>query len=1013
MAIGVAWFAINDPTSVQGDGVAAVQAPAAALETFSATRFVPNRGQWDDEVRYAVLGSEAAWLHDDGFTVRFVRQQGTRSASELLRDGLPDSAGSVLRTRFSGLAESTDAEDRLPGVHHFLRGRDATRWQTSVPAFARVTLRQVMAGIDVMFRGIERDAAVFEYDLLLERGADLGAFVARCEGAQSLRIDVDGRLCITLPTPSGTIELAQERPVAWQQTDRGLRPLEVSFRLVGEDGYGFCAVDLDSRWSAVIDPGVAWSTYLGGGASDSVNDLAWAPGAGIWLAGWAGSMDFPVTTGAFQTTGERDGFVARLDEGGNALQYSTYFGGSEGDEVRGIDLGPGLTPTIVGFTESPDLPVTPLALQPHYGGASPIVPIGDGFVTRLSAAGDALLSSTYLGGAFDDVAESVVVDAAGNANVAGWTSSGNFPTTAGVWQPALGGGLTLQADGFVSRVAADGQGLIWSTYVGSTLNDQLLDIALDPVSGEVVVAGWSISANFPTTPLAYRTSSAGSLDMVVCRLTASGSGPVWSGFLGGIADDVATAVALGDDGSVWLGGWTDSSNYPATLNAPQQSVAGGDDGTVSQLSADGQTLLFSTLLGGGDEDKVRDLAVDGSELLVVGQAGDGFPVTLDAAQPLHAGGVADGFVSHLTDGGATLAYSSFAGGSNVDDMLASVEFAAGLGVLGGWSFAADFPVTTGAMQTQLLGVEDGVVMMLDLLSDLGGGLEVSASEPPSRRFVDAGEHELLAFDAHNKTSRWLTLEAVRVLVAGRGFAPTQVQNLELWIDDPDVPGPRDERVGGPVAILADDTEVEVVLQGVTLAADAAVTLRAFAPLAADASAGTVEVACAVVGSQSWTLRSFGAGGGPNVSVLGSGRVVGPVLVTGALPGDADGDGEFTVLDLRKMCTRLGVTDRQVDVDGDQIITLADVDHTRAGVLSRPSLVFAPSTVARGAWMTITGLFPVAGSVTATLGGRALHVGCLTPRELTLHVDSTQSAGIHDLTVYVDGMLVVAAPVLVQ
>ena len=994
--------------------VAAAAADAAehAAGALAATRFVPNRGQWADAVRFATLGANAAWLHDDGFTVRFERQARRVDSRQLAREGRSPASGGILRTRFAGSAEAVVGDAPLPGVYHFLCG-DRCRWARDVPAFGCVTMRRVLPGIDVLFRDVEGGGAVFEYDLLLDRGADLDAFVARCEGASALRIDAAGQLNITLPTPHGPVELVQHRPIAWQQTAAGRRPLAVEFRLVGDLGYGFIAVDLDPRWPTVVDPGVAWSTFLGGGASDSVNDLDWVPGTAIWVAGWAGSLDFPTTTGAWQATGERDGFVARLDENGNALHYATYFGGSDFDEVRGIDLGPGLTPTIVGVTASTDLPVSNNALQPAYGGANPIVPIGDAFVARLSANGDALLSSTYLGGAFDEVAEAVAVDSQGHAHVVGWTSSGNFPTTAGSWQPAFGGPLTLQTDGFVARIAPDAQSASYSTFVGSSHNDQLFDVALDAASGDVVVIGWSSSPSFPTTPLAYRTSNAGTVDMVITRLQAGGAGPVWSTFLGGIGEDIANGVALGANGTVWIGGWSDSTNYPVTSGAPQPVLSGEEDGVVTQLSAGGTSLVFSTFLGGPDGDQVRDIAVDGADVMVVGEGGAGFPLTFDAAQATFGGGLLDGFVTWYTNSGSTVSYSSYAGGSSWDDVFAAVELSGGLAVFGGWSFAADFPVTGGALQTQLLGAEDGVVMMLDLLADLAGGLAISAPAGSGSRYAQSGVQEVLSIDAENTSSRTLTVDAVRVFVAGRGFTPSQVRDLEVWLDDPATLGVMDVRLGGPVTPAIDDAEVEITLTGLHIAAGTTARLGVFADLIGDDSQGTVEVVCAVVGPDAFDLRAFGAGNGPTAHVVGGGRAAGPTFVTGALPGDDDGDGLFSVFDLRRMCVRLGAFDPLVDADGDQRITLADVAITHNAVLGIPSLVHAPAVAPRAAWLTIHGVFPVSGSIDASLGGRSLLLGCLSPRELTLFVDATQSTGTQDLIVYVDGKVVVAGQVLVQ
>src|SRR5436190_14450708 len=259
-------------------------------------------------------------------------------------------------------------------------------------------MRGVLPGIDVAFRPLpDSQRGPFEFDLLLQPGADLSAFAARCEGADHLRIDDRGRLCIVADTPDGPIELRHEAPVAWQQTPAGRRELRVAFRLLDRTTWGFVAADLDPMHAAVVDPGVVWATWLGGGASDSINAMRWAPGTGVWVAGWAGSTNFPATPGAYRTVGGADGFVARLNDDGTLLQFATYLGGASGDEVRGLALGPGDTPTVVGYTHSTDFPVTPGAADPSYSGGSPFLDIGDGFLARLSANGSALLAATYLG----------------------------------------------------------------------------------------------------------------------------------------------------------------------------------------------------------------------------------------------------------------------------------------------------------------------------------------------------------------------------------------------------------------------------------------------------------------------------------------------------------------------------------------------------------------------------------------------------------------------------------------
>lgn len=963
-----------------------------------AAEFVPNLGQWHADVRYAVLGGTVGWLHDDGFSLRLERWAAGDDVTE--HPGGRRCAGAIVRTRFEGAAAADFAVgEPLATRRNFFVGDDASRWRPDVPAFAAVTMHRVLPGIDVRFRPLPGDAGApargsFEYDLLLAPGADLERFVAQCEGAESLRIDADGSLRARVPTPDGAQELVQHAPVAWQETSAGPRPLQVAFRLLGSTRYGFVAADLDPTLPAVVDPGVIWGTYLGGGASERINGMRWQPGSGVWVAGWTGSTDFPATAGAFQTTGGADGFVAKLDDTGSTLQFATYLGGNSGEEVRGIAIGPGATPTVVGFTHSTNFPTTPSALQSVYRGASPFLDLGDGFVVRLNASGSALLAATYLGGAFDDILERVAVDALGNAVVAGWTSSADMPATPGTFQPALGGLPVVQSDGYVGRINASGTTLQWGTFLGGGAGEQLLGVAIDGPSNDVVVTGWSIGADYPTTPAALRPTSGGMIDAVVTRLNANGTAAVFSTYLGGIGEDAAATVRIAGNGTIWVGGFTSSTNYPTTPAAPQPTLGGQNDGFVSQLSANGQSLVFSTLLGGPGPDRVRDLAIAAPGILVVGECGDGFPVTPDAVQPTFGSGVLDAFATLLTNGGAVRAWSSYFGGLGQDALGAVALDDGGIAVVAGWSFSSDFPIAPAAYQSQLIGTQDGVVLQLDLLTDLGDGLQVESTEASDVEFISAGDGvELLGIRLRNVTARTLVLDGVRVFVGGAGVAPTRVQRLRAVFDD-GVAAPI--AAGGPVAPAA-HAETEIPLQGVVLPAGSTALLHVLADISAAPDGSTIEVAAAVVAADAWHVSAPGAGAGPAVRVLGTGRVEGAVCVLGALPGDADGDRARTVVDLRRIVSSLGSVD-QADADGDGMWTPADSTAVMGAVLGRGTVFSAPTQVARGGWLRLGCLLPRSASVQAVLGGRTLVLGRATPRELTLRVEANQPQGVQELVI---------------
>jgi hypothetical protein len=996
-------------TPLTGQGGAASPSPEHRAAALRATRFVPNRGQWPSEVRYAALGDTMGWLHDDGFTVRHERW------SEVAAGNRPTTriqSGCVVRTRFlDGAAAELVAESPQPGCHSFLRGRGPA--VTDVPAFARVRLCAVLPGIDVLFRPLPDDrAGAFEYDLELAPGADLSRFAARCEGASGLAIDADGRLCISIVTPDGPCELVQEAPVAWQVTAAGPRPLRVAFRLLDATSYGFVAADLDPALAAVVDPGVVWGTYLGGGLTERISAMRWQPGTGVWVAGWAGSTDFPTTVGAFRTTGGADGFVARLDDSGSTLQFATYLGGSLGDEIRGLAVGPGNTPTVVGFTRSTDFPLTAGALQSVYAGGSPFLDVGDAFVTTLSANGNALVASTYLGGLFDDVAEAVVVDGTGAPIVVGWTSSPNFPTTAGVLQPGPGGIPGLQSDGFVSRLAPNGQSLLASTLRGGGFAEQFLAIDRHGPSGDLIVCGWTLGADYPVTTNALRPASGGGLDAVITRFNATLTGAVFSTYLGGIDSDVLQAARVAADGTLWFAGFTDSINFPTTLNAPQRVLGGLTDACAVQLSANGTTMLYGTLLGGVGAEKGRGIDVDSvaDQVVFVGEAGPGFPTTGNALQSQFGGGNLDGFVAELGSGGSTLVWSSYFGGAD-QDVLAAVQLgASGLAVVAGWTFSTDYPLGPPAYQPLRRGVSDGVVQQIDLATDLGDSLLVGSNAPAAPSLVAAGEHDFLVALLENRSARPLAIDAVRVLIAGAGDAVARLRNLQFVVLQS---GGAPTVVAGPFAPLADDREQDVSLSGCVVPGGGSLQLVLRGELVADPSGATCELACSIVDAGAWTVRAIGAGQGPAVRVSGSGRADGGVLVIGRLPGDLDGDGQQSVVDVRRMLAAVGTVEVAADIDGDALLTPTDLALTQAAVLGRASVFGVPLQWQRDRWQTLRGIWPERRVISAQLGGRSLLVGTDTPRELTLRVDAQQPVGPQELIVTSGGRVLVSRIVDVQ
>ncbi|HEV8304104.1 MAG TPA: SBBP repeat-containing protein [Gemmatimonadales bacterium] len=409
-----------------------------------------------------------------------------------------------------------------------------------------------------------------------------------------------------------------------------------------------------------LDPsgaGLVYSTYLGGANEDAGAGIAVDAAGYTYIAGETYSNDFPTTAGAFRATAPGSlgtrfaGFVAKLDPAGSSLAYSTYLGGSTGsDDARAIALDGAGNAYVTGAATSSDFPVTAGALRASLSGQE------DGFVTELDPSGSALVYSTYLGGRSTEHGTDIAVDAAGYAYVTGRTSSSDFPVTAGAFQTTKASNGTAHA-AFVSKVNPGGSGLAYSTYLGGSGSDRGVSIALD-AAGNAYVTGRATSTDFPLTAGAVQTALAGGRDAYVAELNPSGSGLVYSTYLGGAADDEGADIGVDAAGNVYVAGTTESTNFPVTAGAVQPAPAGLVEAFVAKLSPSTSTLAFSTYLGGTGDDETMGVAVDAAGYAhVTGTTSSAdFPTTAGAVDPT-SNGLADIFVVKIGDSGqpATLA----------------------------------------------------------------------------------------------------------------------------------------------------------------------------------------------------------------------------------------------------------------------------------------------------------------------------------------------------------------------
>ena len=653
--------------------------------------FEANRGQIHKNVRFLSRGPGYSLYLTAGEAVLVLSKpnadtkRDSRSTPEQGDAQTPVKAV-ALRMHLVGAAPKPPVSglDELPGKANYFIGQDPAKWRTNVPTYAKVQYENIYPGIDLLYYGNQRQ---LEYDFVVAPGANPEKIVLGFRGADEFEIEARGEL--VLHTTGGDIR--QHKPIIYQDIDGVRREIAGGYVRKGVNRVGFEVAVYDASRPLIIDPVLSYSTYLGGRSNGPDcgcgNDEAFAVAVdddgNAYVTGQTTSLDFPTTSGAFQTTRAfgKDVLITKLNPAGSALVYSTYLGGNDFDAGNGIAVDAGGNAYVTGTTKSTNFPTTP--------GAFLSAP-GFGFVTKLDPTGSTLVYSTYLDPSTQG--GGIAVDAQGNAYVTGQTGS-TFPTTPGAFQPAFGGG---PVDGYVMKLNADGSALVYSTYLGGSGIDSTGDIAVD-AGGNAYVAGSTTSLNFPSTPGAFQAvPGSGSSNGFVTKLDPTGSSLVYSTFLG----EGCAGLALDTQGNVYVTGQTGSTTFPTTPGAFQPFFGGGGaDIFVTKLNPAGSALVYSTYLGGADRDIGGRIAVNaaGSAYVTGSTFSTNFPTTPDAVQPAFAGNW-DAFVTILNPAGSALVYSTYLGGFNGDSGTGIAVDAAGNAYVAGETGSSNFPTTPGAFR---------------------------------------------------------------------------------------------------------------------------------------------------------------------------------------------------------------------------------------------------------------------------------------------------------------------------
>ena len=642
--------------------------------------FEPNVGQAGAEVAYIARNNAmVVTLERDG-TARFRLGAG----------------GDSLTVRPVGGAAPKRFEAREPagGVSNYYLAAGANGWRAGVVQYRRVRLREVWPGVDVEFYGT---GAHFEYDFLIQAGAKIPELKMAFHGARRISAGGDGSLLAE--TPSGVFH--QRPPSAHQQEGDQRRRVECSYSVEGNVAaivLGPYRQDLP----LVVDPVVDYSTYLGGEGEETLNGLAVDASGNVYVTGSTNSLHLPTGGGAVQPGwgGGRDVFVAKLSPDASTLHYITYLGGAGDDRANAIAVDAGGNAYLAGYANT-GFPATEGAYRVKCCGA---------FAVKLSAGGGELLYSTFLGSGEPYAA---AVDSGGNLFLAGSAYSG-FPVTPGAAQSIFGG----ETDAFALKLDPTGAALVYSTFLGGNNHDRAYAIGLN-AAGDAFLAGYTYSANFPATPGAYRTAHAGDADAFAARFSVDGRNLVYATLLGGAKRDEAHALAVAANDRAYLAGITFSPNFPITpgvYGVPPASPAA--TGFAAAVEPAGNAVLYSTTLGAVKDYYVTRFgaALDpNGSLFVTGAAGAGFPTTGDAIQRQPAGGT-DAFVVQLSPSAASAEFATYIGGSGEDYGRAIALDSAGRVVLAGYTASTNYPAGAGSLQPSNAGGADAFIARIDRLA---------------------------------------------------------------------------------------------------------------------------------------------------------------------------------------------------------------------------------------------------------------------------------------------------------
>jgi gliding motility-associated-like protein len=550
-------------------------------------KFLENKGQWPAHVNFkADVPGGNIWLEKNRIIYQFYERHDAHSHIGGLDHGKEieyEFREHLIYAKFLGANNNPTLEKnkRTPEYYNFFKGNDRSKWATDVKAYKEVVYEDLYDGIDLVF--FEKEGAL-KYEYILDPGTDAAQIQLKYFGATKVKKNKAGGI-----TVKGALgEIIEEKPYAYQIKNGRIVEVPSEFEVSEDHVLTISLGDYDPSLELVIDPVLIFATYSGAPTDNFGMTATYAYDGKAYSAGMVFGNDYPAPAPAWSST-------PNITNPNNGLQTT------------------------------------------------------DAFVSKYSADGTNMIWTNFVGGGDNfqgtETVHSLICDTSNNIYMYGVTSSLDFPTSTGAYQPAFAGGdaalfnstgtdfTPVGTDIYTVKISEDGLNFLGGTYIGGSNNDGI---------------------NYTVTGAGFNYGSAATYDSLTTNY----------------GDQFRGEIMLDSMNNVIIASNTRSTDFP-TVNPIQPANGGQQDGVVFKLSADYTTLEWSTYFGGAENDGCYSVKIDSSFNIVFagGTSSSDIPGTVGGLNPAYLGGEADGFIAKLTPDGQTLTQATYIGSNDYDQVF--------------------------------------------------------------------------------------------------------------------------------------------------------------------------------------------------------------------------------------------------------------------------------------------------------------------------------------------------------